>query len=463
MVVPILLSVDSGYVRLAFRIYFTVVIALIGFFANMCLSRLSRRSIANGISRPLPAMSGWLSNMNLVYALFKLRSLPGGLWFGTLMILCSVLSLLSDFAVSGLIQTVNVHGRCSFGTGLIIPYSFSSDGWWLIPPFNGAPYLVVANAQITSAANGGLVGVYWKANRDIHFQADDVDLAGSWGCTEEGDIIYPADMTMSEITGDLFQRGYLYHLDAPGCSTHYGNGTFSHFIRLDSSVGNVTGSIFDVRASIDSSPYGPGAKTMKNFRCTMNGTGISWVLEHIKSGATLALWCLGLQANVYNGAGTGANNNSGAALEQYLNSIIMVAGGKDSLLSTPTTEGGGPTQGCHQQRTSIPAEILIMFAVVTFALLSVATILLVLFILERQMESVGSNISQPMPNDLVGWMVQAVQEYRGQAGTTGDELRNWAFGRWPTGLIGITFIGHRRQRNSGRNVPEEEMQLTRYY
>ena len=107
---------------------------------------------------------------------------------------------------------------------------------------------------------------------------------------------------------------------------------------------------------------------MKNFHCTLNGTELSWVLENMNSQETVAGWCLGSQANVYDGQGTGATNNSGLKLQQYLNSIVVVAGGKDSLLSTPTNEGGGATQSCLQQKTSAPVVILIRFLLVTLGL-----------------------------------------------------------------------------------------------
>lgn len=140
--------------------------------ASSRLARLSRRSVASGKPRPLTSMSGWLSNMSLLYVIVQFHKLAGGAWFGTGMVLCTIMALLSDFAVSGLVQTVYVGRRCPFGSGLVISETFSPTGWWSVPPYNGAPFLVVSSAQSTSAANGGLVGVYWKVNRDTHFRRE---------------------------------------------------------------------------------------------------------------------------------------------------------------------------------------------------------------------------------------------------------------------------------------------------
>lgn len=141
MEIPLLLPIKSGYLRIAFRVYFTIAFILIALFGNTCLSLLSQRSLKIGKPRPIALMTGWLSDMPLLAAIV---GLPGGLWFGGSMIVCTILSHVSDLAVSGFVQTVNVATRCPFGTGLVIPTSFSEDGWWSVPPNNGAPYFAVA-------------------------------------------------------------------------------------------------------------------------------------------------------------------------------------------------------------------------------------------------------------------------------------------------------------------------------
>ena len=200
-------------------------------------------------------MTGWLTNVSLLKATISFRSLPGSSWFGMFMFVCNVLSLVSDLAVTGLVRTVTVPSRCPFGTGLVVPDSNSSI---TSTANNGAAYSVIAQAQITSVANGVLVGIYWKANQDLTFRADEVDLAGQWNCADvDDDIKYVADTTPVAIIEDLIQKGYIY---GPGdqasyCRTTYGNGTFSHLIVWDSSAPLYDmGMSFDIRASIDLTP-----------------------------------------------------------------------------------------------------------------------------------------------------------------------------------------------------------------
>jgi hypothetical protein len=282
MSLPLLVTIESSNLRLALRAYFTVMFPLFGFLGDKCLAYRAQRNVIARKQVAITSMTGWLTNISLAVAIIGFRRLPGGLWFGTLMIVSTILSLLSDLAVSGLVQTVNVATRCPFSKGLVVPQSFSPAGFWAIPPNNGAPYFVVAQAQLTSSANGGLVGIYWKVNRDLNFRADTLDVAGQWNCKDiNNDIEHDADTTPNAIVADLANKGYIYRKEAPNCASNYGNGTFSHPIVLDSSVGNNTGVVFDVRASIDLTANGPDTKKMKSFHCVMDAKGVEWVLKNI--------------------------------------------------------------------------------------------------------------------------------------------------------------------------------------
>jgi hypothetical protein len=112
MSLPLLLAIQSSYVRVAFRVYFTVAFIVTGFLANLALSRRNRRNVANGKQIPLTAMTGWLSNVSLLTAICGLRRFPGGVWIGSLMLVCTTLSYISDLAVSGLVRSVTVGARC---------------------------------------------------------------------------------------------------------------------------------------------------------------------------------------------------------------------------------------------------------------------------------------------------------------------------------------------------------------
>jgi len=438
----ILLSITSSYVRFGLRIYFTIAFLIIGFLGDRCLASRSRRRLLHQQQLSLSNMTGWLTDMSMLTAIARFRRLPGGVLFGLLMLISTILSLTADFAVTGLVRSVNVASRCPFGMGLVIP-EFGRNTWDPVPN-NGAPYFAVAQAQLTSAANGGLVGIYWKVNRDMTFSADETDSIGSWNCTDvDDDIEYVENVTIDEILNDLRSRGYLYFDDTTYCRSAYGNGTFSHLLILDSSAGVQVGQIWDVRASIDLTPFAMDIKIMKSFHCTMNASAVNWALEGINSTSTLETWCLGLQANVYDGTGTGAKNNSGWFLEQYLNSMVMVAAGNNYLLATPPTtgNGGGDTQGCLVTKTSVPLEITLLFVVVTVGLFVLAIYLCALngrrWVSSRNSE-LGAG-DQP-PNGLLGWMEQAVKEHymaRSDTVLDMDHLKLGRFGKRTDGSVGI--------------------------
>ena len=365
------------------------------------------------------------------------------------MIACTVLSLLSDLAVSGLVRSVNIPSRCTFGTGLVVPNAPVSLSWGAVPN-NGAPYFVVAQAQLTSAANGGLVGIYWKANRYLSFRADTNDVAGQWNCTDvNNDIEYIASASQIVVIEDLIHRGLLYSNLLSYCSSQYSDGTYSHLIVLDSSVGASVGTTFNVRASIDLTPNGTDTKIMKSFICTMDAPDLEWVLQTFNSSATLSTWCLGLQGNVYDGTGTGASNNSGLMLAQYLNSLVMVAGGNDYLLATPTSGDG--MQGCLAQRTSVPVEIVLLFAVVTFGVVGMAFYLVIFSLRPEGIKNA--------PHSLLEWMGQAVQERVGRKISRRD-LRQWGIGRNERNSLGVQMLGQRSNYNPV--ATEENVALARY-
>jgi hypothetical protein len=245
------------------------------------------------------------------------------------------------------------------------------------------------------------------------------------------------------------------------------------------------GSVFDVKASIDLTGGADDNKVMKSFHCTMNGTGVEWVLFNLNSTQTLYTWTLPLQANMYDGTGTPANNHTGLTLEEYLNTMVMVAGGNNYLHSTPnaTANDGGNTQGCLVQRTSIPVEIVILVVLVTIFVLAMVLDLVILALLsippnqswQRLNGEFLRKVRRETPNDLVGWMSQTVRERGGWDDTGeigGKSLKLWVYGRRQHGArLGVELLGHQRTSPSRRSfwggktssfpstIAEEEVEL----
>jgi len=147
------------------------------------------------------------------YAIKMLLShtLPGG-WIGLLMMIVTVLSLISDLAVAGLVKAIAVPSRCNFGSGLVINQAKAP---MVHPSPNGAVFLAT-QAQMTSANNTGLEGIYRKVNNATNFRADRQDILGAWKCADQGMLTFDgAHHSPQNIVDALFSKGYLF-TNSPG-------------------------------------------------------------------------------------------------------------------------------------------------------------------------------------------------------------------------------------------------------
>ena len=150
-----LLDHDPIWVRLILRIYFNVVFVFFAIIGNQCVVYSAKIQILERHSVNVTNLTSWLRSLDPVKFLFQTHRLPAG-WLGGLMIICAALSFVSDIAVSTLVRPVRVSARCPFNTGLVSPTSQTLD----LIPVNGSPYTVASNAQLSSIANGGPIGIY---------------------------------------------------------------------------------------------------------------------------------------------------------------------------------------------------------------------------------------------------------------------------------------------------------------
>src|SRR5437016_430856 len=100
----------------------------------------------------IPLMTGWLSGFSAATAWFAQRRLPAG-WLGLIMILTQILAFGSDLLVAGLVKTTQIHARCLFHSGVVLPTTPVS--WRSIPDVQQQAYRIVSQAKLTSLANGG--------------------------------------------------------------------------------------------------------------------------------------------------------------------------------------------------------------------------------------------------------------------------------------------------------------------
>lgn len=126
----------------------------------------------------------------------------------------------------------------------------------------------------------------------------------------------------------------------------------------------------------------------------------------IPSVNTLASWAPMFQGYMYNGMGTTAIAEPEVWLAWYLNTMIMVAGGSDSLLSSAPSSS--PTQGCVLQATIVPDWLIVLLFVTILAcvLLSLLALALAVRLHYHRDRRLGANA----PVDVWTWIAQAISE-----------------------------------------------------
>ena len=421
-----LLDHDPRWVRLVLRIYFNVAFVFLAIVGNQCVYYSAKLQILAKQSVNVTRMTSWLRSLDPIKFLFQTGRLPAG-WLGGLMIICAALSFVSDITVSTLVRGVQLPARCSFGTGLVSPTSQTLAKI----PVNGRPYTVTSNAQLSSVANGGPIGIYWKVNEDRDFQAQPEDLAGTWVCDDLDQVqIYQYGTSRANIVNDLIAKGLLFNT-SPFSESSAGNGSFNHLVILTSS--QVDGALrpFDVRASVQLDAFYGDVKTMKSFECKMNAPAMEWVLANASSQSTLSEWSLTFQGNMYNGTGTTATPDVNVRLEWILNSMVMIGAGGNYLLSTAPP---GSTQGCLAERTLIPNAMLAVFGIVTLLIITLPLYLASLFFRCLSFSSLDRSSVRATPNSLVDWMVQAIRASVGRNGSSSKEIKAKQLKLWEYGL-----------------------------
>jgi hypothetical protein len=115
----------------------------------------------------------------------------------------------SDLLVSGLLKPIEVPGRCYFGIGVLVPAK--PVAWESVPsPFQPS-YRMVTQSQILSKENGGLLGIFPKANGNTNFRAEEQDILRHWECQEtQPSLKYNETISAHAVFQDLIDGGYLY-------------------------------------------------------------------------------------------------------------------------------------------------------------------------------------------------------------------------------------------------------------
>jgi len=214
-----------------------------------------------------------------------------------------------------------------------------------------------------------------------------------------------------------------------------------------SNVTDSDASPFNVLVSVDLNSSISDTKTMKTFNCNARSNStdgrfaVDSILSQMESATALFQWADGLDRILYTGANTKARTDAAQQLEQYLNTMTMVQGGSNSVLSLPSIHDF--EYGCMKDKTSIALGVfvLVIFTAFILVLTFLYWIILLLIIsihamsrVKKRRSGLGIKNIKPVPDDIIGWMLQAARENVQSSDANADsapkkrkDLRDWCF------------------------------------
>jgi hypothetical protein len=445
--VRILFNSTSPHVRLALRVYFNVILLLLGFIGDQCCKNRSHLRLLRNRPLEITQTTGWLRGTSAAYAMYSMRRSPAG-WLGFVMILAGIFWLVADLVVSGLVVPVNVIDRCPFD--ITNPYEVVTTNY-TYGPFSIAPvgalFDIVTKAQKTSKANGGLSGIFNKTNTDPLFRADAHDILGRWECQQVGqDSTYPSDSSLISIFGDLESRGLMYQY-LTACPTNYiGKNAYIQVLGWSSSVGdwadNLTGTPSEIINNPESFPWSVLAvvemstdsskdRVMRSFNCSMNAPTLEIVLGKLQGPRTLEGFCMNLKSNIYGYFTDGVPPvpDLDGAIASTLDTVMMMASAYGAGVNKPVPHISDPTQGCLAVKTQVPGPVIMVWILVTVATLAICTYWLLLTLqiqaLRNRSTEDAALVTKNTPNGLLDWMKQAVCEVEPNKMVEPRNLNNW--------------------------------------
>jgi hypothetical protein len=401
----IITSITTAEVRVVLRVYFLVVLALAGFFVRRVLHGRNKLRILGGDSILATRALNSLDGLDLLLASLKLRALPSGTFGFSFLLFLFVLGKAADLLTSYLVVNHLIQSRCSFGQGLVF-----DDGTKLaMPPFNGRPFQVVQNAQLLAVNNSCPYGIYKKLNTDISFCPEKRDILGSWNCNIVNDQTpksYAAGTNSSDIAEDMIQKGLIYD-NGYVEQTQWSSGFVNHLVIWSTSASlDSDGSLWSVKAAIETTYRAEDDIQLTPLTCSVSASGAEQTVKDMASGTTLKAWAPTFQGLMYNGFNTTAIQDVEDALAILLNTMAMISGGNNYLLSEPEA-GQDKTQGCLVKAAYVPTVMVVIFLVV--AGLGITTLVAWCITSIRLFRSPSE--LEDLPLSAEEWAVFAAREY----------------------------------------------------
>jgi hypothetical protein len=427
MITPnILLKYDSAYVRIVLRAYFSIVLIIIAFLGNVCCSIRATLQVLREGKAPVMNMTGWLHAFDAFRAMWQLKSNPFG-WLGPAMILAGLIDIIADLSVAGLVNSEYVYARCNFNTtGYYIVFGTEAQTAPIVPETRGTPFDLITQAQQISIRNGGLDGIYDKANSNLNFLAAQEDIIGTWNCLDvNNDQTYDFDSNMTNILTDLIKKRLLNGDTAQSVWQNWPDYSTGQLTAFSTGLGDG-----DVLVSIETSKNNYINKVIKSFKCFMDAPKAEWVLSKIEWTSSTNEWCDLLRTKIYSNSSGDANIplNPAESIQSVLNSLIMNAG---TSWFPNISQINDLTQGCLAPRTKIPLIVTILFSLVAIACL---TMVLYSIVLKWQLlntlaiKSVDREVVEnQVPIGLIQWMRYGMAWSIGRPNVRVQDLKNSPF------------------------------------
>ena len=439
-----LVDYDTAKVRLSLRVYFTFFFLILAAVSDKCSSLRSRLRLFGGKTVKLPLTTGWLDGIAAIKTWIIQRSLPAG-WFGLIMILAWFLSVSSDLMVSGLVKTTMIVGRCEFGRGVIC--NPPPNGMLSTPDRENVAVTVVQQAQNNSITNGGLSGIFRKANTDQYFRADTEDVLGTWECQFTGNDTYPYTANMTDIILDLQSKNRLYDNTTAWWDNGISPAGWNSLTAWSPSQSDAAFQLFNVRVSRETTWYKDYLdRTMSSYLCTMNTPEVEWILVQIQPETTLEEWTQMLHGVLSDFS----DNNISEGIVSTLNLITMVGSeGRIPNFKEPLTNTTlDTTQGCLTARAEIPLPVIIVLAIVSFA---VVVFFVYWAILQARLHHFNrveyrqkhriEDVYKAAPNRLIDWMVYVAQQFYAAEHVGAKDLSNFVLVKDGEGRLKVALDG----------------------
>jgi len=313
--------------------------------------------------------------------------------------------------------------------------------------------IVVHNSQYFASNNSCPYGIYNKVNRDTNFCPQDQDILGTWLCSNGSPITYTAGYPVEEIAADFLNKGLLY-TNASLEKSAFGD-YYDHFVMWSSSAESDTSdAVWNVLAAVQTNAWPTDPVVMLPLSCSMNASNAETIQSQMESITALQVWKLSFQGLMFYGSGTPAVDDPGQELAMLLNTMVMVYGGNNILLSIPDLDAD-QTQGCIVMAANVPLAVEALVIVVAVSLVGLISLLVIYSIRLWTKDKVLREEISHVPDTVVAWAALAAKEHRiSKQGNFSGRVRQRELKDWVVGLE--TVNGERKLRiMPGDVIPDE--------